>query len=180
MRIKGVNIGIYAWVTDLNLTNVELEQCGNQSLYTNSATVKLNNFKSHDNLKFRRNADPKKDNIKTPSVVFMKTKLTAQDLEISDPIDAMNIIDESKAKFNSYEVSGNIEIKNSETIFNSFKTLNDKEAPLIEVAEASTVNANFDDPNTKIMLSKDKTSTFISNLRYNPEKLVQVNFRKKD
>ena len=180
MRIKGVNIGIYAWVTDLNLTNVELEQCGNQSLYTNSATVKLNNFKSHDNLKFRRNADPKKVQIKTPSVVFMKSKLIAQDLEISDSFDAMNIIDESKATFDSYAVSGNIEIKNSEATFNSFKTLNDKDVPLIEVAKASTVDANFDDPNTKIMLSKDKTSTFSSNLRYNPEKLVQVNFRKED
>ena len=110
----------------------------------------------------------------------MKSKLIAQDLEISDSIDAMNIIDESKAKFDSYAVSGNIEIKKSEATFNSFKTLNDKVAPLIEVAEASTVYANFDDPNSKIMLSKDKTSTFSSNLRYNPEKLVQVNFRKED
>src|SRR5699024_8162653 len=124
-RIKGVNIGIYAWVTDLNLTNVELEQCGNQSLYTNNATVKLNSFRSHDNLKFRANANPKNDNIKTPSIVFMKSKLIAQDIEISDSFDAMNIIDESKATFDSYAVSGNIEVINSNAIFNSFKTMND-------------------------------------------------------
>ena len=110
----------------------------------------------------------------------MKTKLIAQNLEISDPIDAMNIIDESKATFDSYAVSGNIEVINSNAIFNSFKTMNDTEAPIINLVDASTVNASFDDPNTKIMLSKDKTSTFISNLRYDPEKLVQVNFRKKD
>ena len=180
MRIKGVNIGIYAWVTDLNLTNVELEQCGNQSLYTNNATVKLNSFRSHDNLKFRANANPKNDNIKTPSVVFMKSKLIAQDIEISDPIEAMNIIQESETTFDSSTVSGNIEVINSNAIFNSFKTMNDTEAPIINLVDASTVNASFDDPNTKIMLSKDKTSTFSSNLRYNPEKLVQVNFRKED